>query len=205
MHTFFKVISYVLHPVVIPTCCTFLYFICTPHYIEPASKNRILFAVFMGTYFIPIIFLYLLKSRKHIQSIQLHTIAERKTPFIFMIIILFWIGIQLFKHPVSTFLSISFFASSAAIILAYILLYYKLKVSMHGMAIMSVISFFIAFRIAYTTNVNLILMVAFIVAGVVLSARLFLKAHTIKELVYGSTIGFFMPLVCYAVYFLFLV
>lgn len=60
--------------------------------------------------------------------------------------------------------------------------------------IASLLSFFIVFSIITQTNLLLLIALIFILSGVVGHARIYLKAHSLKEVIIGFSVGFISPL-----------
>ena len=89
---FFKLISYLLHPLLFSFIGTFLYLYLSPEHILKQQEYIILLIVFVSTYIIPILLLSLLKKVQLINDFHLNTIDERKFPILFFIILSFLIG-----------------------------------------------------------------------------------------------------------------
>ena len=80
---FYKYISYVFHPVLIPIVSTLFYFIIIPNHIPKEFAYTVLSIVFVTTYIVPILLLYFLKTVNLIENFHLPTINERKFPILF--------------------------------------------------------------------------------------------------------------------------
>ncbi|PCI10519.1 MAG: hypothetical protein COB73_03310 [Flavobacteriaceae bacterium] len=157
-------------------------------------------SVFIGTYVIPLFFLLTLKSSKVIESLHLENIQERKFPIMFFISIAILISTLLKRIPSIMELSLFFYGMTLALVLVYLLLYIKFKVSLHMIGISGLIGFFIFF--SYEFKMNLLLFIAFLffIAGAIASSRLKLKAHNFKEIYWGALIGIFSEFAVYLFY-----
>ncbi|MEN8880277.1 MAG: hypothetical protein ABF311_08900, partial [Polaribacter sp.] len=81
---FYKIISTLFHPIVIPTIGIIIYFIATIRPIGQYQKLITIFIVFGSTYIIPLLLLITLKKTGVINSYQLKTRKERKIPLAIM-------------------------------------------------------------------------------------------------------------------------
>jgi len=186
---FNKVISYIFHPVLAPVIGTILYFILFPKHISKTLELTIITAVFIGTYLFPLLFLVILKKTKNIANYQLENIEERKFPLLFFILTSYILATLIKMNGITIDLSLFFYGTTVALLMAYLLLYFKFKVSLHLIGIGGLIGFFTVFSYEYRMNTLLVLSLFFVIAGFVASARISLKAHHVKEVFFGFLIG----------------
>jgi len=186
---FYRFISYIFHPVIIPIASALLYFILVPVAVSKAFSSRVLGIVFVMTYILPIVLLYILKRVKLIEDFELKTINERKFPVLFVAIITFLLGRLLLQTGLANLLAYSFYGCALALGIIYFLFFLKIKTSLHTVGLAGLIGFLTTISISFQLNVLLILMILFVVLGLVATARLFLKAHQPKEILLGFIIG----------------
>ncbi len=188
--TFFnKFISYTLHPIIFPTVGTFFYFILTPQYFTGTQKNIILLLVFLSTYLVPLLMLLFLKRFNLIDSYQLRTIHERKSPIIFLVILSLMMGRLLLNTRIATPLAYSFFGGSIALLVTYFLFFKDIKTSLHTLGIGSLIGFVMAISIEYQINYTFLIAILFFLFGMMATSRLFLGAHKPNEVYIGLILG----------------
>ena len=84
---FYKLISYLFHPLLCSFAGTFLYLFLSPEHIIKEQEYIILLVVFISTYLIPVILLVFLKRLKLIEDYHLRSISERKFPILLLIIV----------------------------------------------------------------------------------------------------------------------
>lgn len=185
-----KLISYILHPVLVPTIGTLLFFILLPRHTNRNWEITIIISVFLSTYLLPLFFLSVLKKTKVIESYHLENIEERKFPLLFFISISYLLSTLIKMMEVTIDLAIFFYGMTSALIIAYFLLYKKFKASLHMIGIGGLIGFFSFFSYKYEINTLLILAIFFVMAGLIANSRLILKAHHLKEVYWGFCIGF---------------
>ncbi len=194
---FHKIISYVFHPIVFSIIATLLYFMALPSHIPKQSEYHILILVFLATYVTPILLLVVLKGFRMIQTYHLETIQERKFPTLFMIVLFGLLGKKLLEIQALDLLAYSFIACAIALLCVYILFLLKLKTSLHTLSIAGLIGFACIVSYHYKINLLIPLMILFLLAGIISTARLKLKAHNPSEVYIGFLIGFVIQLFTY--------
>jgi len=197
---FSKFISYFFHPINFPIIGALLYFLFIPKFIFKPQEYTILIVIFIGTYIFPIFLLVLLKRFGMIQSFQMDTLEERKFPSLLFISISYIIGNWLLKSSIVDLLSLLFFGYGLGLFFSYILLYFKLKISLHTAAIGGLMGFLIYFSYHYKLNIVIIFSILFILSGLIGTSRLRLKAHKISEVSLGYLIGIISQFIVYFIY-----
>ncbi len=187
---FHKIISTILHPIVIPTLGVLLYFIFVTQNVPKPQQLLLLGLVFSITYFIPLLVLIFLKALGFIESFQVTTIKERKFPVLFMIFLFYFLGDTIADFSIAKDLGFLFYGTSLSLFCIYILFTFKLKSSLHLVSMGNAISFFLIMSNVYSMSLLPIIMVLILLSGLLASSRLNLQAHTPKELVLGFFIGF---------------
>lgn len=197
---FSKFISYFFHPINFPIIGTILFFLYIPKFIFKPQEHIIIAVIFIGTYIFPILLLWLMKRFEMIKSYHMVTIEERKFPLLLFISLSFIIGHWLYKSKIVDLLSLFFFGYGLSLICAYLFLYRKIKISLHTMAISGLIGFLIYYSYSYKINLIMILATLFVLAGLVGSTRLRLRAHQLNEVLLGGFIGISAQFLAYFIY-----
>ena len=197
---FAKLISFVFHPIIVPIASALLYFIIIPNHLPKEFSYYVLGLIFITTYILPVVLLFFLKKVKLIEDFYLNSINERKFPVSFFVVLSFLIGNLLLNNGYSNInvLAYSFFACSLALAIVYILFFFKIKTSLHTLAIGGQIGFMSVISHYYNSNLLLLLIVLFLLLGVVATARLQLKVHTLLEVIIGFFVGFLSQILIYA-------
>ena len=190
-------ISTILHPIVIPTIGILLYFILTPINLSNLQKYTILAVVFITTYVIPLLLLIFLKAIGYIKSFQLHGIKERKIPIFFMMILLFTLGKFFFDTTIIRDLSYLFFGVVLGLVIIYILFVNNTKTSLHLLSMGAATGYFLLFHQIHDVFVLPLVILFIVLSGLLASARLYLKAHSLKEVCLGFFIGLIGPFLAY--------
>ena len=186
---FYKFISTILHPIVLPTLGVFLYFVFVSQSFEKRLQLIVLGLVFALTYVVPVLLLLFLRNFGFIKDFQVSTIKERRFPVIFMIFLLYFLGNTIIQIPTIRNLGILFYGTSLSLTCIYVLFSVKLKSSLHLVSMGNMIGFFLIM-----TNINRLSMLPIIIllvllSGILASSRLYLKAHTPVELLIGFSLG----------------
>ena len=190
---FYKFISVMLHPIVIPTLGVILYFMFIQNSFNSTQKFGVLGLIFASTYIIPLLLLILFKRFKLIKSFNAESIKERKIPIAVMIVLFYLLGNTLYGIPNLMDLGVLFYATTLGLVIIYILFAFKLKTSLHLMSLGVTTGFFYLLQNVYNQNLILVIIAALILSGILGSARLNLKAHTPKEVYLGFILGFISP------------
>ena len=197
---FYKTISYLFHPILFPIIGTILYFIFLPRHINSRVERSLILTVFITTYLLPMLFVYLLKKMEMIESYEMETTEERKFPLLFLTILSYLLGILLYRTHMVEELSIFYFGMTLTLLISYFLLYIHFKISLHAIGIGGLIGFLGVLSYTYELNLIIILALFFIIAGAILTSRLKLKAHESKEVYFGFILGLFAQIIAYTIY-----
>jgi membrane-associated phospholipid phosphatase len=184
----------------VPTIGVILYFILIPNSYASSQKLALLSLIFVTTYLIPILILILFKKLKLINTFNVYSIKERKIPVALMIVVFYLLANSIAKNTAMLDISLLFYATSIALTFIYLCFGYQLKVSIHLLSLGISTGFFILLGFLYNYSFPIVIMGNVVLAGLVANARLYLNAHTPKEVYLGYFIGFIAPFLVY--YFL---
>ncbi len=194
---FHRFISTILHPIVIPTLGTFLYFFFVSRVIERRLQFIILGLIFVFTYLAPLLLLVFLKALGSIKSFEVFSIKERRIPVLIMIIILYMLGDRITQIPGSRNLGILFYGTSLSLGCIYLLFSLKLKSSLHLVSMGNMIGFFLIIGNINSLPLLPLVVILVLLSGVLASSRLHLKAHTPIEILIGFFLGFFSQFILF--------
>jgi len=189
-----------LHPILIPTIGITLYFILIQNSFSKSQKFAVLGLIFVTTYLVPLLILILFKRFKIIKSFKAESIKERKIPVAMMIVLFYLLGNTLFGITNLKDLGMLFYATSLGLVFIYILFAFKIKTSIHLISIGITVGFFYVLSYIYQQNLTVVIISGLLLSGILGSARLYLNAHTSKEVYLGFVLGFLSPTIVF--YFL---
>ena len=189
MKKILPIFSYIFHPIFIPILGTFFYLKFDDGTITPFQGFLLLFQIVIITFLLPLAFFYMLRTFGKVDNIMLSETSQRKIPLLLQMVL----TIVLLKQSVTIerFPELFYFFLGGLIstMIAFALLFPKVKSSIHMIGI-SAVTFFVI-GLSLHTQINSVFLIAalFILNGLIASSRLAMKAHTMKELAIGFTIG----------------
>ncbi|PRX57655.1 hypothetical protein [Flagellimonas meridianipacifica] len=189
MRHFLNIVSYVFHPLFVPIGGTLIYFLITPKYTSLEIQSGNILPIFILTVIIPIIFFLILKNLGIINSIFLPTLKERKYPLYINAIIIFMILYKVIPNNYVPELFYFFLGLLMAIGATLILLFLRIKTSIHLLGMGSILMFMIGLSIHFEINITLAISLFTLLTGLVATSRLYLNAHSKMELLIGFFIG----------------
>lgn len=162
---------------------------------------KMLYLLLFGVFIVlaPGMSLLVLKMNKSITSLSLEIKEERATPiaimtFYCLVLFLFLIFQEkgAMVPDIIKGMALGGFVSSA---IAYFL-NQSFKVSLHGVGMGALAGFVLMYFTGMEVYSLPVLLAVFILGGVVLSARLFISAHNLKEVGVGYALGFLSQIIC---------
>lgn len=200
------IISYALHPLLMSTYLFIILVFIAPHTILPIGFSTtgsvvLVLLIFITTFIIPILSLYILKISGSISSISLDIREERLTPMIYTGV-MYGVTTYMFsaKLELGEVITVYLGVSTLLIFLTgAITLFWK--ISLHGIGVGGFIGFLTGLnQLSSITNFALILPLIFVIAAFVLSARLKLSAHSTSQVYLGFLLGIFISFVSFMIY-----
>lgn len=179
-----------------PTLFLLILLFFLPQSLQPVSGRialMIISLVFITTFIIPVLSMIGLRSTMTISSFRLQKRSERVLPFAF-ITIFYGLTTYLFHSKIEindTILAIFVGATVLVFFLTLITLFFKISVHASGAGCM--VGFLLSIMLLYPEhNLMWALIWIILVAGLILSARLYLDAHTPVEVYAGFSLGLFI-------------
>ncbi|GAB3358068.1 hypothetical protein GCM10027566_22370 [Arachidicoccus ginsenosidivorans] len=195
-----KVLSYVFHPLFIPTYI-FLWMVKRFPYefigLEGHELTLREIGVFMTTAFFPAFTVFLLWKLGFAKSMHLRNQKERIIPYIATMIFYWWMWYlsRNFTDQASA-LKFFYFGIFLATVPGLILNNF-VKISMHAMGVGGALAGVILTYLLYQNNYGLDITVITLIAGIVCSARMALSEHSLFEINLGLVIGILCQFIGY--------
>ena len=181
--------SYLFHPIFIPLIGTLLYLLFGENYLTASQNYLLVLQVIIITFFLPMSFFYLLRTFGKVDSIMLSDTQQRKMPLLLQMaltVILIRETVTIDRLPELYFF---FLAGLLSTFLAFVLLFAKIKASIHMIGLCALTFFIIGLSMHNQLNIIYIIAMLFLLIGLVASSRLYMKAHSMSELIIGIAIG----------------
>ncbi len=187
------IVSILFHPLLLTTYLVLMMGIYFPTFLMISQeKLRVILAfIFCFTFLLPAVNLIIFKYFGTISSLTMRTRRDRIVPFIAIsIIYLVTSFLFYFKLPLTENFNKLILIVTLLVVTATILTFFA-KVSIHSLAVWGGIGILLPLNKAMEHSALLWPTTAVVVvAGLVMSARLYLNAHTPQEIWQGSIAGF---------------
>ncbi len=186
-----KLISVLFHPLLMTT---YLFLVLTyflPVILQPARPSLwIILLIFVTTFALPAANFLLLRLSGTVTDLSMPHREQRILPFIFISAIYVFVTVMFYwKFPIPNLLRLMIIVSAMVVFSTIITFFYKL--SIHSLSIWGAVGMMLPMNKVSEENGLLIPTVLVIVAaGLVMSARLTLNAHTPREIMMGGIAGF---------------
>lgn len=187
-----KIISVVFHPLLMTTYLVLLLGIFFPQMLLIKASALKLFAllVFFVTFVLPALNIVMFKVNGVISSFTLASREERIMPFIFIAII-YGLVTALFFYKGSfgsNFNKLMLIVTALIVVSTLITLFFK--VSIHSISIWGIVGILLPLNKIVEESLLWPTAVIIVIAGIIMSSRLFLNAHTPREVLIGAVVGF---------------
>lgn len=189
MRYLLKGVSYVFHPLFIPIGGTLSYFLVTPRLNSLELQSGNILPIFILTIIIPIILFLILRNLGLISSIFAPKIGERKYPLYFSMIIYLMILYKVIPLNYINELYYFFVGLLIATFATLLLVFTRIKASIHLMGMGSILMYLIGLSIHFEVNITFAIAIFTLMTGLVTTSRLFMKAHSKVELLIGFLVG----------------
>jgi hypothetical protein len=165
--------------------------------ITPNALFFRLIGVFWTTAFFPAFAVFLLWRLKFISSIHLRTQKERIIPYVITMFFYWWMY-YLSRNFTDQPISLKYFYLGIFVCTAIALtLNNFFKISMHGIGVGGALMYVILTCLHYNSYLGTDLSIAFILAGLVCTARFIVSDHTQKEIYTGLFAGAILQVAAY--------
>jgi membrane-associated phospholipid phosphatase len=193
LRTIAHIISFIFHPLLLSTYLLFIlgYYFPILFGISPQSFKLVLAFVFCFTFLLPAVNMLMFRHFGTIQSYALHERSQRYIPSITITVIYLVMTLLFyFRLPISAnFIKIITLLTALAVVGTLVTFFYK--ISLHSLGMWGAIGILLPLNKGIEENTLLWpTALAIVGAGMVMSARLYLNAHTLPEVLYGGLAGF---------------
>ncbi len=192
MRAFSRLLSLIFHPLLFTTYLVILLSLFFPRFLLIPANAIWKFAGFVAviTFVFPVANMIMLKAFGSIRSLEMESRRERIVPFI-MITIFYAVVCGMFFYKVSVNVNFNklMLIATAMTAVATIATFF-FKISVHSLAMGGAIGIIMPLNKVADGELLYPVVAMIFLAGVVMSARLYLQAHTIREVGYGAAMGF---------------
>lgn len=196
---FAKIISYLFHPLLLPTFGLFLIFhlndagLWAPH----PQTQLILFAItFSVTFILPVLTALFLYQARQINSLEMQTKEERRLPYLSAALFYSCESYLLMRLDVPALVQ-AFMLGATILVISTLIINFFWKISAHMVGIGGLCGMMIAISSRLQVDIHFTLIGLFLAAGVVAFSRLKLNAHNPAEIYAGFLLGVAVQLILF--------
>lgn len=186
-----KLLSYLFHPLLMPTWLFGIMMFYFPSSVQPTQAWVLIILLIFGmTFILPILNLLFFRLTGTIQNFHLPERKDRILPFLFITIVYTGITVMIIwkmNFPIVSKLMI------IVTMLTFVttILTFFFKVSVHAIGNSGLVGILLAVTLFSSVSELIVpALSGLILAGSVMSARLYLNAHTQFEVAWGGILGF---------------
>lgn len=193
MRTAAQVVAYIFHPLLFASYLVLVLGMYMPQFllIPRQALYSFLALVFIMTFVLPALNLGMFRVFGTIRSLELDSRKERLLPF-FLITIIYGVVSFMFFYKMSVNINFNkLMLLVAALVLAATIGTLFMKISVHSLAISGAVGILLPLN-QTPEGVDMLFptLAVIVLAGVVMSSRLYLNKHTPREVLYGASTGF---------------
>ena len=190
-----NIFSIILHPLLMPTIGLFLIFFSKTYLsFMPLKEQKVLYLiVFVNTFVFPISIIPFFIHQKLIRNFKLSDRKERILPLSITTLFYFFTYLILHRLLAPTIIQNFIFGSLISIVLL-LLISLKWKISAHMIGIGGLVGLILALSMKLIIDLQIILMILFLVSGLLGTIRLFLNEHKPIQIYSGFVLGFLVVL-----------
>ncbi|MDQ3047732.1 MAG: phosphatase PAP2 family protein [Bacteroidota bacterium] len=193
---FARFLSYVFHPLLMPTY-GFLLLFYTKNYIAtftlPKIKLIVIGITFIFTFLLPLINSLILLKTGRIKSLEMHTLSERKIPYFTTSLYFFALFYLFYNADFPSILNIMVLGAGISIFLTF-MISFLWKISAHTVGIGGIAGALLGMIYRLQLDMEGYFLLVLILSGLVGYARLKLHAHTPSQVYCGFVLGFLTEL-----------
>lgn len=187
-----KIISLLFHPLLMTTYLVLVLGFLFPQMLLIKPKALYLFTllVFFVTFVLPALNILLFKLNGVISSLTLPARRDRVVPFLFISVIYSMVtGLFFYKGAFGTNFN-KLMLIVTLLVLASTLITFFYKVSIHSLSSWGAVGILLPLNKVVEGTLLWPTLAVIIIAGLVMSSRLLLNAHTPREVMMGGVVGF---------------
>ena len=196
-----RIISYLFHPLIMPTLGLLLLLNSVTYIalLDPVAKRAILFVMALGTLIFPVMMMPILYYRKFVTDLQNASREERLVPHLIILILYVITFIYFARLPLSKVIH-AYVLSASVSLFILLLLSFRFKLCIHMTALGGLTGLIIALILLYESQMQGVLMIVLMATGLTGTARLMLGLQKPGEVLAGYLVGFGIVLATLLVY-----
>lgn len=186
-----KIISAIFHPLLVPTYALIILMNFQTYNIlaiAPESRLAIVIIVFLTTFVIPSVLIFILLKFGVVSSLQMPNRRERILPMLIVVIVDYG-TYHLLKQSSATGLMALFMIGATLLVILALFINYATKISLHMTAWGGLLGTFTGMALIFQFNLSFLIYSIILLCGIIAAARLKLGAHTPLQVYLGFSLG----------------
>ncbi len=185
-----KILSYLFHPLLIPTLFVLLLLYTNPFSFAGMSTGIVIAVVFINTFMFPAIAILLLRKLDFIDSFEMHDHKQRIIPLVITIVCYVWAFLAIRKINFPYMMGVFMLGTLVSIFASFVINVF-FKISLHMVGISGALTAMMLLVFVSPSDMSYYFLAIILLTGAIASARLYLGAHTMKEVYAGFLVGMF--------------
>ena len=185
-----KIISYLFHPLLMPTWMVVLLLYTNPYSFAGMPYSVVVAIVCINTFMFPLISILLMRKLGFVEDLEMPENKQRILPLVATIVFYVWAYLAIRKVNFPYMMGVFMMGTLASLFISFFInVFYKLSLHMVGMSgALTAIMFLLLFS---QTDLSYFFLIMIVITGAVATARLYLNAHTLQEVYAGFIVGMF--------------
>lgn len=189
---FARFLSVLLHPTWMPAYVFIILFQTTDYFkfvVSQPLKTAVYFILLLNTILIPLLIIYFLFRKGLIQSYRMEERQDRSIPYLVNMLCMLLAFYMMSKLPAPKLFGAILFGAAIALAVAFFI-NLRWKISIHMIGIGGFAGVFYALSDLLLMDIQAVILVSFLLAGLLGTARLLLNAHVAPQIYAGFVLGF---------------
>ena len=185
-----KIISYLFHPLIIATWAVALLIWTNPVLFLGSSPKMAFLLVFINTFCFPAIAILLMKQLGFIESFEMPDNKQRIIPLVAAIIFYVWAYMAVRKQAFPYTYTLFMLGTVISLLISFVVNVFQ-KLSLHMVGVSGFMMFMMLLIMYSQTDASYLFIGSVLLVGLVATARLYLGAHSFREVNTGFLVGIF--------------
>ena len=185
-----KILSYLFHPLLMTTWFTLLLLYTNPFSFAGLSSGIVIAVIFINTFMFPAISILLMRKLGFIEDLEMPDHKQRIIPLVASIIFYVWAYLATRKINFPYMMGVFMMGVLVSLFASFVInVFYK--VSLHMVGVSGALTAIMLLVFVCPSDLSYYFLAMILLTGAVASARLYLGAHTMKEVYVGFLVGMF--------------
>lgn len=191
-HKFAQFLSFIFHPVLMPTYALLLIFRQSTYFAHTISneiKFRLFEIILLNTLILPVVISYILVRRGWIKSLEMQQREERIFPYLANLLLMLLSAYMIYSLRLPRVFFLLTLGAAAAVVMA-VIINTKWKISIHMVGLGALLGTLFGLSSFLLIDLRMIIILFLLLAGLVGVARITLGAHKPSQIYAGFFVGF---------------